>query len=68
MSINWLSCDKKNEFILAWVVSGSCYRAGINATLKSTGGMTRGRGMDELQRTKYILTPSYSEIKCAFET
>ena len=38
-------------------------------SLKSTGRMTRGRGMDELQRAKFILsTPSCSEMKCALES
>ena len=37
-------------------------------SLKSTGGMTHGRGMDELQRAKFILsTPLCSQIKCALE-
>ena len=36
--------------------------------LKSTGGMTHGRGMDELHRAKFILsTPLCSQIKCALE-
>ena len=35
---------------------------------KSTGGMTHRRGMDELQRAKFILsTPLCSQIKCALE-
>ena len=38
-------------------------------SLKSSGGMTRGRGMTELQRAKYILsTPSCSKMKCALES
>ena len=37
-------------------------------SLKSMGGMTRGRGMDELQCEKFILsTPSCSEMKCALD-
>ena len=38
-------------------------------TLKATGGMTRGRGMSELQRATFILsTPSCLEMKCALES
>ena len=39
------------------------------ASMKSAGGLTRGRGMTEIQRTKWLLsTPTCAEIENAVRT
>ena len=51
------------------IVHRSCEEQELIRSIKTTGGLKRGRGMIELQRAKWLLsTPSYSNIKRSMDT
>ena len=66
--INGFHVVRRTEFNWSGLPPDLVIEQELMRSLKSTGGMTHGRGMDELQRAKFILsTPLCSEIKCAVE-